>query len=209
MWQKLLNYKPGSAFYIGVVLVLFFGTVFTMQYRTTGHVSLRDMVDRDAELKPFWDRNPQLELVDSYPHTSLVVVRDRSTNRTAMLDLAVGLDAQVRPLPCEHASGFSADIIPRNAGERVCWIIDKPDTGAGDSFSYAASFSAKAKDSEIEQFYRNLFASRGDRVTVMQNSSRAIILEAENEDHDTVARISIRGIFDTSQGFLAWTKNFH
>src|SRR5579872_4256975 len=209
MLQKLLNYKPGSVFCIVCVLILFFGMVLITQYRMTGHINLRKMVDRDADLKPFWDRNPQLESIDSYPHTSLVVVRDRSTGRTAMLDLAVGLEAQVRPLSCEHASGFSEEMIPRDAGERACWMIDKPDTGAGTSYVYAASFSTKSKDSQVEQFYRSLFTSRGKQVTVIRNSSSAIILEAENEDHDTVARISIRGSFDTSQSFLAWTKDFH
>jgi hypothetical protein len=186
----------------------FFGMIVFTRYRMTGHLNLKAMVDHGSETKPFRERNPHLDLVDSYPHTGLVIVRDRRTGGTAMLDLAVGLSAQVRPVSCEDSGGFRPEIIYPGAGETICFAIDKPDTGAGVMFTYAASFSARAKDSQVEQFYRNLFASRGRRVTVVQNSSRAIILEAENESHDTVARISIRGSFDTARGFLAWTKDF-
>ncbi len=206
--EKLLFYKPGTAFYIISVLVIFFAMIVLTQYRMTGRVNLRGMVDQGAETKPFWERNPHLEPVDSYPHTSLVVVRDRATGRAAMLDLAVGLSAQVRMVPCESTGGFSAEVIYTGAGESICFAIDKPDTGAGDMFTHAVSFTANAKDSQVEQFYRNLFTRRGKRITVIQNSSRAIILEAEDEKHNTVARIAIRGVFDTARGFLAWNNDF-
>jgi hypothetical protein len=207
--ERLLYYRPGSAFYIISVLAIFLGMIVITRYLKTGHVNFKAMVDRGSETKPFWDRNPHLELVDSYPHTALVVVRDRPTGGTAMLDLAVGMNAQVRPVSCEDSRGFRPEMIYTVAGETMCFAIDKPDTGAGDAFIYAASFSAEAKDTQVEQFYRTLFTSRGKRVTVIQNSSQAIILEAEDEKHNTVARISIRGSFDTARGFLAWTNDFH
>jgi hypothetical protein len=207
--DRLLQYKPGSVFYIIIVLVLFFGMIVITRYRMTGHVNLRGMIDRGTESQPFWERNLHLEPVDSYPRTGLVVVRERSTGRTAMVDVAVGLNAQVLPVSCGAVARFRSEMIFSGAEELVCFTIDKPDTGAGTLFISAASFVAKVKDSQVEQFYRNLFTSHGKRVTVVQNSSSAIILEAEDEDRDTVARISIRGSFDTAQVFLAWTTKFH
>jgi hypothetical protein len=189
-----------------MVLVLFFGMIVITRYRMTGHVSLRAMIDRGAESQPFWERNPHLEPVDSYPHTGLVLVRDRPTGRTAMVDLAVVVSAKVSPVSCGDFGGMRPEMVYTGAEEIVCFTIDKPDTGAGTLFTSGASFVAKAKDSQVEQFYRNLFTSHGKRVSVVQNSSSAIILEAEDEDRDTVARISIRGSFDTARGFLAWTK---
>ncbi len=127
-----------------------------------------------------------------------------------MLDLAVMLSAQVRALPCDDASGFDPEIIyPGAAGGVICFAIDKPDTGAGDLYTFAAGFTAKAKDSQVAEFYRKLFTDRGKRVTVVQDSSRGTILEAEDEHENTVARISVRGSSDTAYGVLAWTKEFH
>lgn len=209
MLEKLLNYKPGTAFTIIVVLVLFFGMMLFARYHKTGRVNLRGMVDRGLQNKPFWERNPHLEQLDWYPHTGFVLVRDRPTGRTAMVDLAVGLNAELRPVSCDDSGGLRSEMIYPGAEEIVCFKIDKPDTGAGTLFTSGTSFAAKAKDSQVEQFYRELFASRRKRISVIQNSSEAIILEAENEDQDTVARISIRGSFDTARGFLAWTKGFH
>ncbi len=208
MLEKLLHYKPGPAFTIIVVLVLFFGMIFFTRYRMTGRVNLRGMVDRGLENKPFWEENPHLEPIDSYPHTGLVLVRDRSTARTAMIDLAVGLNAELFPVPCDDAGGLRSEMVYSGAEEIICFRIDKPDTGAGTLFTSGISFAAKAKDSQVEQFYRDLFTNRRQRITTIQNSSNAIILEAENEDQDTVARISIRGSFDTARGFFAWTKGF-
>lgn len=208
MLEKLLNYKPGTAFTIVAVLVLFFGMMLFTRYRMTGRVNLRAMVDHGLENKPFWERNPHLGQIDSYPHTGLVLVRDRPTGRTAMVDLAVGLNAELRPVACEDAGGLRSEMIYSGAEEIICFKIDKPDTGAGTLFTSGISFAAKAKDSQVAQFYRDLFTGRKQRITTIQNSSSAIILEAENEDQDTTARISIRGSFDTARGFLAWTKGF-
>jgi hypothetical protein len=208
MLLRLLEYKPGAAFYIiGGVLLLLAMALFT-QYRMTGRVNLQALVDRDADRKPFWDRNPQLEFVDSYPHTSLVVVRDRATGRSGMLDLAMIVTAVVQPAPCDNSRELS-EMIYSDAGESLCFTINKPDTGAGDPYTHGVSFSAEAKEGQVEQFYRNLFTRRGKQVSVMQNSSNGIILEAEDEHQNTVARISIRGSFDTAQGFLSWTNDFH
>ena len=209
MLQRLLEYRPGSAFYIIGGLLLFFAMALFVQYKKTGHANLWAMVDRGGELKPFWDRNPHLELADSYPNTSLVVVRDRATDRTAMLDLAGIATAEVHPTTCEDTRSFSPELIYTAASQSVCFAINKPDTGAGVPYTHGASFSAQAKESQVEQFYRDLFAKKGKRVSVVKNSSWGIILEAEDEKEDTVARISIRGSFDTTQGFLSWTDGFH
>jgi hypothetical protein len=206
--ERLLHYKPGAAFYIIGVLAIFFAMILFTRYRATGHFNLGSMIDRGTESKIFWDLNPRLEAVDSYPHTGLVIARDRATGRTAMLDLAVGLNAQMRAASCDDSGGFRSEWIYTGAQEIVCFTIEKPDTGAGTLFTSGASFKAQVKDSQVEQFYHNLFATRGKQVMVVQNSSQAIILEAENEHHDTVARISIRGEFDTARGFLAWTNDF-
>ena len=210
MLQKILEYKPGAAFYMIGGLVLFIAMALFTQYKMKGRVDLAQLIDREADRKPFWDRNTSLEYVDSYPNTSLVMVRDRQTGRTGMLDLAVMLSAQVRALPCDDASGFDPEIIyPGAAGGVICFAIDKPDTGAGDLYTFAAGFTAKAKDSQVAEFYRKLFTDRGKRVTVVQDSSRGTILEAEDEHENTVARISVRGSSDTAYGVLAWTKEFH
>jgi hypothetical protein len=206
--DRLLHYKPGAAFTIVSVVAIFLATIFIARYRATGRIDLKGMIDQGTESKPFWEANPHLELVDSYPHTGLVVVRDRSTGRTAMLDLAIGLNAQVRAVSCGDLAGFHSEMIFSGAEEIVCFTIDKPDTGAGTLFTSGVSFVAKVKDSQVEQFYRELFTSHGKRVSVVQNSSRATILEAEDEDRDTVARISIRGSFDSARGFVAWTRKF-
>src|SRR5438045_7434374 len=127
--ERLLYYRPGSAFYIISILAIFLGMIAITRYLKTGHVNFKDMVDQGAESRPFWDRNPHLELVDSYPHTSLVVVRDRPTGRTAMLDLAVGLSAQVRPVSCDVSGGFRPAMIYTRAGGCLCLPTDKPDAG--------------------------------------------------------------------------------
>ena len=208
MLEKLLEYKPGAAFYIiGGVLLLVAMALF-VQYKKTGRVNLWAMIDRGSDLKPFFDRNPHLELVDSYSNTAFVIVRDRATGKTAMLDLTAILEAEVRPTTCEDTRSFSPTLIYTGASESTCFAIHKPDTGAGVNYTYGASFAVNAKDTQLERFYRSLFTKKGMHISLIENSSEAIILEAENEKEDTVARISIRGSFDTSQGFLAWTDEF-
>jgi hypothetical protein len=208
MLERLLHYKPGGAFYIiGGVLLLVAMALF-VQYKKTGSVNLWAMIDHGSDLKPFFDQNAHLELVDSYPNTAFVVVRDRATGKTAMLDLGAISTAEVRLTTCEDTRSFSPTLIYTGATESSCFTIHKPDTGAGVNYTYGASFAVNAKDSQVEKFYRELFAKKGKKISVVQNSSEAIILEAEDEKEDTVARISIRGSFDRSQGFLSWTDEF-
>ena len=57
-------------------------------------------------------------------------------------------------------------------------------------------------------FYRDLFSRRGLCVTATQNSSRAVILEAEDGRGSTVARVAIRSSFDNVQAFLAVTNEW-
>ncbi|MGH8540266.1 MAG: hypothetical protein ACRETW_07155 [Stenotrophobium sp.] len=206
--RKILGYKPGSAFYIAGILVLFFGSVLWNQYRATGRLNPWPMIDRGTEQKIFWDKNPQLEYVNWYHRTGLVMARDRASGRTGMLDMFVVGNAQVHPRPCGGQQGAIPAAIYPGAGDMTCYAIEKPDTGAGTAFAYAVSFSAKAKDSQMSQFYRDLFGSRGKQVSVIQNDSFAVILEAEDAHEDTVARIAIRSSFDTAYGFLAWTSEF-
>jgi hypothetical protein len=208
MLQRILEYRPGSAFYIIGGVLLLVGMALFVQYKKTGRVNLAKMIDRGSDFQPFFDQNPHLELSDSYPNTSFVVVRDRATSKTAMLDLAPILTAEVRPTTCEDTRSFSPNLIYTGATESSCFTIHKPDTGAGVLYTYGASFAAQAKDSEVEQFYRNLFIKTGKRISVVKNSSEGIILEAEDEKENTVARVSIRGSFDSSRGFLAWTDEF-
>ena len=81
-----------------------------------------------------------------------------------MIDLAVDLNAQVHPVSCGDFAGFRSEMIFSGAEEIVCFTINKPDTGAGTLFISGASFMVKAKNSQVEQFYRNLFNSK-----VMEN----------------------------------------
>lgn len=209
MLQRLLEYKPGAAFYIIGGLLLFFAMAVFAQYRMKGRVDLRAMFDRTSEFKPFFDQNPHLEFVDYYPHTAFVVVRDRATGTTAMLDLAELMTAQVHATTCEEGRSFSPNLIYSGATQSACFVIDKPDTGTGFLYTFGVSFSANAKQSQVEQFYRALFTKQGKKISVITDSSEGLVLEAENEDEDTVARVSIRSSFDTVQGFLSWTKDFH
>ena len=126
-----------------------------------------------------------------------------------MLDLFVVSSAQVEVVSCEESGAVPQASLYPGATDVVCFAIHKPDTGAGTAFAYGASFAAKAKDSEVGQFYRDLFTKRGLASGYMQNSSRAVILEAEDRHRDTVARVAIRGTFDTARAFFAVTDEFH
>jgi hypothetical protein len=192
--------KSGPLFWIvTTLLLLFLGMAVWTQYKT------KDA----ADMRPFWDRNPGLEHTDSYPNTSLVMARERQSGQTAMLDLFVVSSAQVEVVSCEESGAFPQASLFPGATDVVCFAIHKPDTGAGTAFAYGASFLAKAKDSEVGQFFRDLFNRRGLAWGYMQNSSEAVILQAENRRRNTVARVSIRGTFDTARAFFAVTDDFH
>jgi hypothetical protein len=167
-------------------------------------VDLVSLVDRGAYLKPFWDRNPRLQYVDSFPDTSFVIVKDSQTGQSGMLDTAVVINAKVQPANCDGKG-----TVPADATDAVCFEIAKPDTGAGVSYIGAVRVQVKAKDTDVARFYRKLFASRGDKVNPIKNSSWGIISEAEDQSGNTVARVSIRGSFAAARVFFAWTKDFH
>lgn len=209
LFWRLMNYRPGALFWIVSFLLLFLGMVLFTQYKMTGRVDPVRLVDRGADLKYFWDRNPGLEHLDSYPNTSLEVARDRQSGRTAMLDMFVVSSAQIQALSCEGLAAFPPDSVYPGATDLVCFAIHKPDTGAGDPFAFAASFAVKAKDSQVGQFYRDLFTGRGLHASYMQNSSRAVILEADDGHSNTLARVAIRGTFDTAHAFFAVTEDFY
>jgi len=193
-------------FYIIALLAAFLVMISITQYLSEGRVNLGKMIDQDSGQELFWKRNNQhLEYVDSYPKTSLVTARDRKTGQTALLDLGVVVTAEVLPASCESAGQIPSEMLFPGAAEVTCFDIAKPDTGAGFPFVVAASFTAKANVGKVAQFYRDLFTRRGMSVMAVQDSSRATILEAEDGAHNSVARISIRGPFDTANAFLACT----
>ena len=202
---RLLHYKPGAASYIVGGLLLAVSMALFTQYKMKGRVDVVSLIDRDADRKPFWDRNPRFEYVDSFPRTSFLIVKDRQTGRTAMVDAVVVINTELRPAACDSKVAFK--LLP-GATDIVCFEIIKPDTGVGIAYVGAVSFQAKAKDSQVAQFYRDLFLKHGNKVSPIKNSSWGVILEAEDKTGETVARISTRSPFDTAQAFFAWTKDF-
>ena len=72
----------------------------------------------------------------------------------------------------------------------------------------AASFTAKAKKSEVAYFYRTLFANEAFRISGLQDSVHFTILDVQDKRHNTVARVSMRSAFGTSYVFIAWTADF-
>jgi hypothetical protein len=204
---RLLQFRPGAAAYILGGIVLFSAMALFTQYKVKGRIDVPALVDRDARLQPFWQRNPRLQYLDSFPRSSLLMVRDTQTGMSAMLDSAVVINAEVRPTSCPTADGLAALLPPRSAN-LVCFQLIKPDTGAGVSYTRALSFQAKEKDVDVAQFYRALFQSRGNKVTTIVESSRGIILEAENARGDALARVATRSPFNTATAFFAWTQEF-
>lgn len=204
-WLRfLLFYRPGTAFYVvGGSLLFVFIALFT-QYEKEGSVDIGKMFGHDSYQEAFWQRNPRLQYLESDRNYSLVMIKDKQTGLSSMLDMGVVIDAEVRPGAC---SGGNAGMPPGSTNP-VCFQIIKPDTGAGDSYTDAVSFVVKAKDADVAQFYRDLFLSRQDKVTTIRNSSRGIVLEAENQRGNTVARIAVRSSFEMATSFLAWNQEF-
>src|SRR4051794_35520031 len=101
MWKRmaadLLSFKPGTGTYVVGGFLLFICMVFGSRYFATGRLDPREMVDNGLDLKDFWVRNARLRLVDSYPRTSLIMVRDHETGRSFILDAAAVKNAEVRP----------------------------------------------------------------------------------------------------------------
>jgi hypothetical protein len=204
-WLRfLLFYKPGTAFYVIGGSLLFVSVVLITQYKKEGSVDIGKMFGKDPFMEAFWQRNPRLKYVESLRNSSLVKVKDTQTGLSSMLDMSVVINAEVRTTAC---SGESA-VLPHGATNLVCFQVVKPDTGAGDSYTDAVSFVMKAKDAEVAQFFRELFLSRQDKVTTIRNSSRGIVLEAENQRGNTVARIAVKSSFEMVDSFLAWNGEF-
>ena len=206
--DAVLNYKPGNAFYIVGMLLVFFGGIVFVQYRTQGEVNLARLVGADTPNNPFWERNPHLENVDFYPKTTLYKLRDRNSGATAVIDLQSLDTAEMKLRPCELAELPQRADYP-GADGKVCFGITKPDSGSGHLYIAAVSFTAKAKATQVADFYRALFKARGYRAAAILNDpGRAIVVEAQDESINTVARISVRSSGDTAYGFLAWEKDF-
>lgn len=202
-----LRFRPGSACYIVGGVLLAAAMVLFTQYKMKGRIDISALVDRDAAMKPFWHDNPRFQYVDSFPRTSFLVVKDKQTGMTSMLDTTVVINAEVRPVPCSAAAPGSS-ILPPNTTDLACFLVVKPYTGAGVPYVRGVSFRSPVKDVEVARFYRSLFQARGSKITTILNSSSGIILEAENDRGDTLARVSTRSPFDAASTFVAWTQDF-
>jgi len=124
------------------------------------------------------------------------MVRDRQSGVRLLLDMVAVNSAKVQVRRCE------GEPLVSGAADVVCVAIHKPDTGAGTDYTSGVSFTAKARSSVVGQFYRDWFASRGWHTSVMQDSSGALILEAEDAQGSTKARVVLRGSVDSAAGFL-------
>jgi len=201
---EFLHFRPGTGTYIIGGFLLFLCMVLGSQYLSTGRVDFESMVDSGTGYKEFWVRNPKLEYLDSYSRTSLFLARERENGHVAMLDLTVVSNAEVRPQPCDNQIGGAGSLAYPQASQTACFTLIKPN-GSSPAYRTAVSFVAKAKDSEIAKYYTDLFRGMKKKTNVVQDSSRAIVLEAEDGDQNTVVRVSIRSSFDTVYGFLAVT----
>lgn len=202
------NYKWGTGSTAVAALVLFVGAILVFQYANEGRVDPAAMVSSsNPDLKRFLDGNAGWEYVDHYSRTSLYALRDRQTGNVALVDFAVLSGAKLSPRACDAAAlPPHAAQYPSAAGT-MCFEIVKP-ADSEDPFVAGMSFTVQAKQSRVAEFYRALFTREGRTVTVIQDSNRATILEAADASRNTVARVSIRSSFDTSRGFLAWTRDF-
>lgn len=202
------SFQPGLWIY-GAVFFFLFMTLFS-QYRTNGKMNVAGLGEGDTGPKYFWDRNPNLEPTDSYPGTSLVEVRERKSGRTAVLDLlVVSSKAQVETAPCEEQTegGAEGGLYPE-ATDAVCFTIHQTGARGGRKFGFATSFRAAAKTDDVGQFYRSLFTGRGLRANVVEDANGALVLEGENEQRNTVARIALGGPAGRLRGFFAVTDEF-
>ena len=210
MWKQmaadLLAFRPGTGTYVGGGFVLFLCMIFGEQYFSTGRLDVNQMVDGGLDLHDFWIRNPRLKFVDSYPRTSLVQVRDVETGRRFLLDAAVVRNAEVRPQPCEEHVGDAATLAYPDSLEVTCFGLILPNS-ANPAYRSAVSFKVKAKDSQVRKYYQDLFRGLGKKMSPILESSRGVILDAEDGIGETFGRVSIRSSFDTSYGFLAVIAN--
>jgi hypothetical protein len=210
MWTRiaarLLTFKPGTGTYVGGGFGLFLCMIFAGQYFSTGRLDVKQMVDGGLDLTDFWVRNPRLKFVDSYPRTSLIQVRDVETGRRFLVDAAAVRNAEVRPQPCEDHVGDAATLAYPDSMEVTCFGLILPND-ATPAYRSAVSFKVKAKDSDVQKYYQNLFRGLGKKVSPIVESSRVVTLEAEDGAGETFGRISIRSSFDTCYGFLTVIAN--
>jgi hypothetical protein len=210
MWKQMaadvLAFRPGTGTFVGGGLALFLCMILAGQYFSTGRLDVSQMVNGGLDLHDFWIRNPQLKFVDSYPRTSLIQVRDVETGSRFLLDAAVVRNAEVRPQPCEDHVGDAATLAYPNSQEVICFGLILPNS-ATPAYRSAVSFKVKAKDSQLQKYYQDLFRGLGKKIDPVIESSRAVILEAEDGIGNTFGRVSLRSSFDTSYGFLAVIAN--
>jgi len=198
----LLSFKPGAGSYLVGGLFFFICMAVAAQYFGAGHVDVGSIIDQSADHEEFWVRNPHLRYVDSYPKTSLFLARERENSRASMLDLTVVSNAEARLQSCDEQIGAAGSMAYPGATEAVCFSLIKPNQSFP-LYRTAVSFRAKAKDGQVAKYYQDLFRGLGKKMTVVQDSSRAIVLEAEDGNRNIVARVAIHESSDTSYGFLA------
>jgi hypothetical protein len=210
MWKRmaadLLSYRPGMGTYVGGVSLMFLCVVLAGRYFSTGRLDVNHMVDGGLDLQDFWVRNPRLKFVDSYPRTSLIQVRDRETGRRFLVDAAAVENAELRPEDCADHFGDAATLAHPDSMEVTCFGLILPNS-AVPAWRSAVAFKVKAKDRQVEKYYVDLFRGLGKNVDPVIESSRALILEAEDGVGNIFGRVSIRGSFDTSYGFLTLVAN--
>ena len=199
MLDKILHTKLSSGAWTVVLFCLIAVAFVTARYFASRGAAMLSNSDPD----PFWARNPHLEFVDRFPNTAFRIVKDRPSGRTFFLDLSPTSNSVVRLRSCDTGSHDPALVHPA-ATSVTCFDVEKPE-GAGVPYVAGASYSVQAKQSYVAKFYRSVFESRGHKATVMQDSSRAAILEAESAG-GTVARMSVRESFGTAQVFAVWVK---
>jgi hypothetical protein len=205
MWKRiaadLLRFKPGTGTYVGGGFLLFLCMAVGGRYFSTGRLDATQMVDSGLDLNAFWVRNPQLKFVDSYPRTSLIMARHFESGRRFILDAAAVKNAEVRPQPCDEHVGDAGTLAYPQSEEVTCFGLILPHS-ATPAYRSAVSFKVKAKESQVTKYYQDLFRGLGKKVDPVVTSTRATIFEAEDGIGNTFARVSIRGSFDTSYGFL-------
>jgi hypothetical protein len=198
----LLNFKPGTGSYIIGGLFLFICIALAAQYFGAGHGDVESMIDQSADHQEFWVRNPHLGYLDSYRGTSLFLARERENGRASILDLAVVSNAEARLQPCDEQIGAAASLAFPGAAEAVCFSHIKPNQSSP-LYRTAVSFRAKGKAGQVANYYQKLFRGLGKKTTVVQDSSQAIVLQAEDGNQNTVARVAIHGSSDIAYVFLA------
>src|ERR1044072_9286282 len=195
MWKQmaadLLSYKSGTGTYITGAVLLFLCMAVSSHCFSAGRLDVQQMVDGGMDLKAFWIRNPRLKFVDSYPRTSMIQARDFETGRRFLVDAAAVKSAEVRPQACEDHVGDAGTLAYPASEEVTCFGLILPKS-ATPAYRSAVSFKAKAKEGDVAKYYHPLFRGLGKKTTTIMDSSRGVILEAEDGIGNTYGRVSIR-----------------